>query len=98
MAHGFGVSIDDMKVDELVTAAVNKGYEADVIGQYTDDDIGCSVNMADITGVTIGVRVVGGKYYVQGKRKEICYTTLNGALNCIAKAMEQKKNYINKLH
>lgn len=48
MAHGFGVTVDSMKAEELRRAAAEEGYDS----QYHDD----VVTIADLTGLTTGVR------------------------------------------
>lgn len=88
MTHGFGISIDEMKAQELSQSAINAGYDTE-----TSE---CNVTMIDATGLTTGVRVADGKYIVSINHKDISYVKLNSAMNGVRKAFSAIKNEMNK--
>ena len=63
MAHGFGMSTDKSKAQELRFNAAALGYDS----QYRDGVL----TIADVTGLTVAVRIVDGKYSVKGKRHDV---------------------------
>lgn len=88
MAYGFGVTVDSMKAEELRRAAAEEGYDS----QYHDD----VVTIADLSGLTTGVRVADGRYIVSIINKDISYVKLNSAMNGVRKAFSAIKNEMNK--
>lgn len=90
MAHGFGVSINELKAQELRYNAAAKGYDS----QYRDN----VVTIADVTGLSVAVRIVDGKYSVKGKRHDILFAEANGAMKRAMKAIETMKKNINRQH
>ena len=88
MSHGFGMSIKELKADELRHAAADKGYDS----QYRDG----TVNIADVTGLTVAVRIVDGKYCMKGKRHDIYFAEANSVMKRIPKAFEIMKTNLNK--
>ena len=88
MAYGFGVTVDSKKAEELRRVAAEEGYDS----QYHDD----VVTVADLTGLTTGVRVANGKYIVNMNNNDISYVKLNSAMNGVRKAFSAIKNEMNK--
>ncbi|MFF2591073.1 hypothetical protein ACFVSS_25195 [Peribacillus butanolivorans] len=75
MAHGFGISMDEMSAQDISITMDKQGYTTTITGS--------SVSVSNKTGEHIVVDVVDGVYIIKGNGKEVNRKSISGAMKHI---------------
>ncbi|MGJ3195080.1 hypothetical protein [Peribacillus frigoritolerans] len=83
MAHGFGISMDEISAKDISITMDKQGYATTITGS--------SVSVTNQTGDHVVVDVVDGVYIIKGNGKEVNRKSVIGAMKYIKASFDTIK-------